>query len=112
MMKFDSLNKHEEFLRKTTSELAHLRNSNLALVYGDFTTLKVSDKVYVYLRSYFDKAVVVIFNKDKSSKKIEFELPDRYATATFAAMFGNKFILEKGKVSIELQGNSFELLTK
>jgi len=112
MMKFDSLNKHEEFLRKTTSELAHLRNSNLALVYGDFTTLKVSDKVYVYLRSYFDKAVVVIFNKDKSSKKIEFELPDRYAAATFTAMFGNKFILEKGKVSIELQGNSFEILTK
>ncbi len=111
MMKFDSLNKHEQYLKMITSKLTHLRNSNLALVYGDFATLKVNERVFVYLRSYFDKAVVVIFNKDRSSKKIEFELPDRYMQATFLAQFGNNFVVEKGKVSIELPGNSFEILS-
>jgi glycosidase len=110
MMKFDSLNKHELALKATTSKLAHLRNSNLALVYGDFMTLKVNEKVYVYLRSYFDKAVIVVFNKDKSSRKIEFELPDRFSQAIFMAQFGHTFQVEKGKVSMEIPGNSFEIL--
>jgi cyclomaltodextrinase / maltogenic alpha-amylase / neopullulanase len=110
MMRFDSLNKHEQNLRAITSKLAKLRNSNLALVYGDFTTIRVNEKVYVYLRSYFDKAVVVIFNKDKSSRKIEFELPSRYTAVTFLAHFGNKFAVENGRVSLELPGNSFEIL--
>jgi len=111
MMKFDSLNKHEEYLKMTTSRLTHLRSSNLALVYGDFTTIKVNDKVFVYMRSYFDKAVIVIFNKDKTSKKIEFDLPERFMKSGFIAQFGNKFATEKGKMSIDLQGNSFELMT-
>jgi len=111
MMKFDSLNKHEQYLKATTAKLAHLRTSNLALVYGDFTTLKISEKVYVYLRSYFGKAVIVTFNKDRSSRKIEFELPERYRMSGFTAQFGNKFISDKGKISLELPGNSFEILT-
>ncbi len=111
MMKFDNLNKHELNLKMTTAKLAHLRNSNMALVYGDFTTLKVNEKVFVYLRSYFDKAVIVVFNKDKSSRKIEFDLPTRYMEGKFTAQFGNKFVSEKGKVSLELKGNSFEILS-
>jgi cyclomaltodextrinase / maltogenic alpha-amylase / neopullulanase len=111
MMKFDSLNKHEQYLRNTTARLARLRNSSLALTYGDFATLKVNEKVYVYLRSYFSDAVIVIFNKDKSARKIEFELPGRYADRNFLAQFGHKFTLEKGKISLELPGNSFEILS-
>ncbi|MCX6266609.1 MAG: alpha-amylase family glycosyl hydrolase [Bacteroidetes bacterium] len=111
MMKFDSLNRFEQTLKTTTSKLAKLRNSNLALVYGDFTTLRVSEKVYVYMRSYFDNAVIVVFNKDKSPKKIEFELPDRYKDGNFAAQFGNKFLIENGKASVDLNGNSFEIIS-
>jgi glycosidase len=111
MMKFDSLNKNEQYLKTVTAKLAQLRKSNLALVYGDFTTIKVNEKVFVYLRSYFDKAVVVIFNKDKSARKVEFELPARFADGKFTAQFGNSFVFDKGKSSIELQGNSFEILS-
>jgi len=111
MMKFDSLSKFEQALKITTAKLAHQRNLNMALVYGDFATLKVNEKTYVYLRSYFDKAVVVIFNKDKSTRKIEFNLPDRYVTSQLVAQFGNKFTVEKGKVTLELNGNSFEILS-
>jgi glycosidase len=111
MMKFDSLNKHEQYLKMTTAKLANLRKSNLALIYGDFTTLKVNEKVFVYMRAYFDKSVIVIFNKDKSSRKIEFELPERFKDSKFPSQFGSNFIYENGKVNLDLSGNSFEILT-
>ena len=111
MMKFDSLNASEKHLLGITSKLANLRRTSMPLIYGDFTTLKVNDKVFVYMRSYFDKAVIVIFNKDQNQKKIEFDIPERYIKLAFISTFGNQFTLEKGKVTISLNGNSFELLT-
>ena len=111
MMKFDSLNKHEMALKTTTSKLAHLRNSNLALVYGDFTMIRVTDKVYIYMRSYFDKAVIVVFSKEKSPRTIEFELPDRYKESVFTAQFGHKFTAEKGKIMLDIGRNAFEILS-
>ncbi|MEI6682551.1 MAG: alpha-amylase family glycosyl hydrolase [Bacteroidota bacterium] len=111
MMKFDSLNKNEQYLKSVTSTLIHLRSSNLALVYGDFTPLKVNEKVFVYQRAYFDKVVIVIFNKDKSSRKIDFDLPERIKGAVFAAKFGNNVSVNKGRASVTLAGNSFEIIT-
>ncbi|MCX6282168.1 MAG: alpha-amylase family glycosyl hydrolase [Bacteroidetes bacterium] len=111
MMKFDSLNPHEKHLLATTSRLAGLRRGSLPLIYGDFTTIKVSDKLFVYMRSYFDKAVIVIFNKDKNSKKIEFDIPERFVGSSFLSNFGNKINIEKGKASLTLDGNSFEILS-
>ena len=110
VMRFDSLDAHQAHLKAVTSKLAHLRAASLPLVYGDFATLKVSEKVFVYLRSYFDKAEVVIFNKDKSSRKVEFELPARFRDAKFTAQFGKAFTAADGKVSIDMPGTSFEIL--
>jgi cyclomaltodextrinase len=111
MMKFDSLSRHEQYLKMTTAKLANLRKSNLALVYGDFTTLKVNEKVFVYMRTYFDKSVIVVFNKDKSSRKIEFELPERFKDSKFLAQFGTGFTYGDRKVNLDLPGNSFEIIT-
>ena len=111
MMKFDSLNAHERHLLAITSKLANLRRTSLPLIYGDFATVKVSEKVFVYIRAYFDKAVIVIFNKDKNSRKIEFDLPERFTKSAFTANFGNKFNIVQGKAGITLDGNSFELLS-
>ncbi|MCX6285984.1 MAG: alpha-amylase family glycosyl hydrolase [Bacteroidetes bacterium] len=111
MMKFDSLNTHEKNLLATTSKLANMRHTSMPLIYGDFNTIKVSEKVYIYIRSYFDKAVIVIFNKDKKSKKIEFDIPERFVNSVFLSNFENQISLKKGKASLILNGNSFELLS-
>ncbi len=110
MMKFDSLGKQETRLKSITAQLAKMRKDNLPLVYGDFTILKVNEKTFVYLRSYFDKAVIVIFNKDKAARKIEFELPERFRKSEFIAQFGNQFSAENGKLSLTPAPNSFEIL--
>jgi len=112
MMRFDSLNKHEQYLKSVTTKLSYLRKNNLPLIYGDFTGLKVTDNVYVYMRSYFDEAVIVVFNKDRSKKKIVFELPGRYSFLKLVPAFGNGIMIEKNTVTITLEGNSFEILTK
>ena len=111
MMKFDNLNLNEQHLKQVTAELVHLRKENLALVYGDFIPVKTSEKVFVYLRSYFDKVVVVVFNKDKSARKIEFDMPERFKSSVLTTRFGSKISAEKGKVSLSLEGTSFEIIT-
>lgn len=111
MMRFDSLTKLENWTKAQTSKLAHLRGSNIALLYGDFKTIEVSDKTWVYMRIYFDKVVFVIFNKDKTAKKIDFEIPDKFMESRFISNFGNDFKLEKNKISLTLGGNSFEIIT-
>ncbi len=110
MMKFDSLNIHEQYLKSVTSRLTKLRNESLALTFGDFTTLKVSEKIFIYLRSYFDKAVIVVFNKDKSARTIEFDIPERFGKAVFTNHFGSKLKVENGKINLVLAGNSFEII--
>lgn len=111
MMKFDSLSKQESNLLATTSALTRLRNSNLALSFGDFQTIKVTDRIYIYMRSYFDNAVFVIFNKDRSAKAIEFELPARFANSRLKPLMGSTPVVENGKVKVTLQGTSFEILS-
>jgi glycosidase len=110
MMKFDSLNRHEKNLLSITSRLANLRRTSMPLIYGDFATLRVSEKVFIYMRSYFNKAVIVIFNKDKNQKKIELDIPGRFDGSVFSSNFGSKINSDKGKISLTLNGNSFEIL--
>jgi glycosidase len=111
MMRFDSLNPYEKRTKELTRKLIHMRKNSMPLLYGDFMTIGVTDKTYIYLRSYFDEAVVIIFNKDRSSRKIDFILPEKYKEILLKSNFGNTFTFEKGKVTLTLQGNSFEILT-
>lgn len=110
MMKFDSLTRQEQALKETTAKLAKLRGGNLALIYGDFKTLKVSEKTYIFMRNYFNQAAFVIFNKDKNPKQLEFDIPERFASAKLAPQFGKQMKLENGKVTVEMPGNSFEII--
>jgi len=111
MMRFDSLTQIEKRMKETAQKVIHLRKNSMPLIYGDFVTLEVSDKTYIYIRSYFDQVAVVIFNKDRSSRKIDFILPDRFKESLLTNNFGNTFTFEKGKITLTLKGNSFEILT-
>jgi len=111
MMRFDNLTPQEKRLKGTVEKLAHLRSNSMPLLYGDFKTIETSDKNYVYMRTYFDKVVFVIFNKDKSSRKINFEIPDRFTGIKLINQFGSDAKVEKDRITLNLKGNSFEILT-
>jgi hypothetical protein len=83
----------------------------MPLLYGDFKTLETSDKTWVYMRTYFDKVVFVILNKDKTSRKIDFEIPERFAGFIPVIYFGSEAKVEKNKITLVLKGNSFEVIS-
>ena len=64
MMRFENLKKQEVKLQKEIAGLIHLRNENLALVYGDFKIIKNTDKKFTYSRKYFDNEVTITLNKE------------------------------------------------
>jgi len=110
MMKFDPLAPAEKRLKSTVDKIIHLRNQSMPLLYGDFKTIQVNEKTFVYMRTYFDKVVFVVFNKDKSAKNISFEIPRRFEKIKLLNNFGSDAKLEKDKITMELKGNSFEIL--
>lgn len=111
MMRFDSLSPPENRTLETAGKLINLRRNSMPLIYGDFSTLQVSEKTYVYLRSYFDKIAVVIINKDRTPGEIGFTMPERFMGTRLMNNFGHNFTFENGKVKLTLDGNSFEVLT-
>jgi cyclomaltodextrinase len=111
MMRFDSLSPQEARTKAITRQLVQLRKNSMPLLYGDFRTLEAGERTWVYMRSYFDKAVIVILNKDRSERTIDFELPARFADAKFQANFGHAYRTDQGKVTITLKGNSFEIIS-
>jgi hypothetical protein len=98
-------------LKGTVEKLTHLRSSSMPLLFGDFKTIETGDKTYVYMRTYFDKVVFVIFNKDKSSRKIDFDIPDRFTGIKMVNQFGSDAKVEKNRITMNLKGNSFEIIT-
>jgi glycosidase len=71
MMRFENLKKHEAGLQKEIANQIKTRNSNMALLYGNFKILENTDKVLTYKRKYFDNEVIVTLNKDNWTYTIE-----------------------------------------
>lgn len=110
-MRFDNLSKDELQTREITSQLIHLRENELPLVFGDFNELLITDDSYVYYRSYFGEIVVVAFNKNSEEKVIEIDLPFEFEKESVKNYFGNEFKIEEGKMIVKLPGNSFEVMS-
>ncbi len=111
MMRFDNLKPEESHVKQITTKLIHLRRKNLSLIYGDTKIIETSDKTFVYSRTYFNKIAIAVFNKDSVERDISFNIPKRFENSNFKANFNSKFNIEKNKINIKLQANSFEVIT-
>jgi cyclomaltodextrinase / maltogenic alpha-amylase / neopullulanase len=111
MMKFTDLSPLEHATKVRAAKLISFRKNNLALVYGDFKTLEVSDKTYAFVRQYFNNTVIVIFNKNNQPETITCALPDWVNCKNMKAGFGNDFSIQDNKLIIKLLPWSFEILS-
>jgi glycosidase len=111
MMRFRNLNEKEQNNLEITKKLLALRNASMALTYGDFHTLQVDEKSYVYLRKYFEETVIVFFNKADQEKTFEIALPEWVDVKDLGTNFGNSFGLKKNTLTMTLPPWSFEILT-
>ncbi|OFX18641.1 MAG: hypothetical protein A2033_16625 [Bacteroidetes bacterium GWA2_31_9] len=109
MMKFNKLSKNESKLKEITISLIHLRRTNLALIYGDYTPVFSDDNTIVYCRKYFEKVVIVIINKHTNSNTIKFELPFDL-TGKANVLFNSKIKIEENYFKVDLRNKMYEVI--
>jgi glycosidase len=109
-MKFNDLSPLELATKEKASKLAEIRKENLALTYGNFTTLQVTEMTYVYARQYFDNCAIVLFNKSDKPVKMTVLLPVWLQNKMMKAEFGHDFSIKENSLMIELKPWSFEIL--
>lgn len=109
MMRFDNLNKYELDVKNTVTKLAKLRSEHMALLYGDFEVLEVSETVYVYKRTYLDDVVIVAFNKSSETKTII--VTDADSKNPDKPQFGNGITINDNTIAVFLAPYSFEVIT-
>lgn len=111
MMRFDGLSDEELKLKGIVEKLTALRRTSMALMYGDFEPLLVTDDTYAYCRTYFDEIVIVVMNKGAQTKNLTFELPERFHDIKIESRFGSIPGLRDGRMSVTLGGKSFDVIT-
>ena len=65
-MRFSDLSEEELKVKNNLKSLVKMRNQSMALLYGDYQLVHVSDKLYAFTRSYFEENILVIFNKSNN----------------------------------------------
>ena len=67
MMKFDGLNKEQQEFRTKVQELAQLRRNNMALIYGEYIPMQVTDTKLRFQRVYMGEVVDVVIDLNGES---------------------------------------------
>ena len=67
MMKFDGLNKEQAAFRAQVQELAQLRRNNMALLYGEYIPVEVTDTLLHFQRVYMGDVVDVVIDLNGES---------------------------------------------
>lgn len=114
MMRFDGYSPREQAQKELTCALTRLRRSSMPLLYGDMTTLALTDRVWVFARVYMGDWVIVAINTDDRPQQVECILPAAMGeNQKFKANFGAEFgFRPDGRLFVELAPADFEILTK
>jgi cyclomaltodextrinase len=107
MMRFSELNNFENETLKITTRLVNLRRNNLALIYGDFQLVSVTDTQFIYKRKYFSNEVLVAFNKGSKSATINLGK----LAGNGKANFNSELQLQNQETILTLLPYSFEIIT-
>ncbi|MEG2792063.1 MAG: hypothetical protein RSA98_10835 [Odoribacter sp.] len=100
----------KQWLDKKYEDLKALRRSDMALMYGDFILLRSEDQVYAYLRSYFGKDVVVVFNKGEDAIILKLDLPHTKRNNAFNSLLEGRFSYDNSKIILDIPANGVEVI--
>lgn len=107
----EELNAFELRNRSIFGMLTELRNTNMALLYGDFEFHLAEEHTLAYSRAYFGQQVIAVFNKSNRTTTVSVTLRDGFDYQNLEASFGNSFEVAGNELTIQLPANSFEILT-
>ncbi len=121
MMEFDISNgqdkrpwviEERKKLLENTKKLTHLREENMALIYGDTKILYTDQNVLVFMRNYMDNIVITAINAGNTTETVSVKLPEMNLDFNVKAQFGQPFKINKSELELTLKENSFEILVK
>lgn len=110
VMRFDGLSERESVVRRKTARLNTFRRSSMPLMYGSFNLLRIEDKIYAYTRDYFDKTVIVAFNKSDEAKTIVLDIPEKFRDEKLNSLFHTRFSFSGSKLVLDIPANGVEIL--
>lgn len=105
--------KNEEDLQAIRNQMALLNflyENSFSLQHGDFIPLRLDDQLYAYMRSYFEKETIVVFNKNKETLTLRLDLPDIKRQENYRALFDNRFSYNNSKLILDVPGNGVEII--
>ncbi|MFI5171225.1 MAG: alpha-amylase family glycosyl hydrolase [Chitinophagales bacterium] len=123
MMRFDSLDKFEQDVKNTVTQLAKFRSQHMALLYGDFEIVRADDEVLIYRRTYFDDIIYVVFNKSNREQSADISLNEETKNYKIKPTFGSIGFVDTVSISpntdpgiyyfyeINMTPYSFEIIT-
>lgn len=110
-MWFKGWSKSERNTKKIAEKITFLRRNRLSLTYGDTEILEANKDAFVLLRDYFGEVTISVFNKSRKAETVSFDLPERFKEKILKGNFGGKVVKEGVKVSVQLAGARFDMLT-
>jgi len=112
MMRFgDDLSSKESEMLETVTSLCKIRNSSMALNYGDTEILFADDHTLVIARKYFDDTALLVINTSIQANNISFEVPAYYNLSQLKSNFNHNFVLNGSTMEVVLSPVSFEIIT-
>lgn len=99
-----------EEIRQQMTLLNDLYENSFSLQHGDFIPLRIENEIYAYMRSYFEKETIVVFNKNKETVTLKLNLPDIKREENFKALFNNRFSYNNSKLILDVPGNGVEVI--
>ena len=102
---------NKKLTKEITNALIQLRREKLPLTYGDFKVLHMDTYTLVYMRSYFDKTAIIVFNKSKKPLPVLIKIPARFKDGNFKSNFDAEFDFHDIDMKIFIEGNSFDIIT-
>jgi len=111
MMYFDGWNSQEKQLFSQISQLAKLRQQNMALLYGDLRFIETGDPyVFAFVRRYFDQFAIVVVNKSDSLKAVNLNIPSDLKGLKGASLAGRDFNLSGISLLMEVPAHGYEIV--
>ena len=118
-------------VKSKLSALNQLRGEHMALLYGDFIcvsfplhsrnkrihnspagTIRIplTTQQNAYIRSFFGKNVLVVFNKGKETVSLKLDLPEMKREENFSSLFGNRFSYDNSKIILDVPAYGVEII--
>ena len=102
MMRFkNELTPKERSFKTKMSHLVKLRRTYEALSIGDHQVIYEDQNSTVWMKSYFDQKLLILFNNSDSTQKLSFQIDDDYSKLS-SLMDRSFFTSENGKAELEM----------